>query len=686
MLSVVTYGFAALSLVAATLVSVFKVGRRSGVRRVSIATITGAVWAVVLALSPAAIDHLSWPVVIAEAARYSALFIALPALSSAKLPRWLARSAIGLCVAPLLAVLARWSIPEWGLSAPAAERLLGVCGVLLAVGGLVFIEHLVRNAPARDARAVRLAAIGLGGQFAYDLFLNSQAELLGGMDPAAWAFRGVVVALLVVPLILGVVKLPARESGLFVSRQVVFVTSTLMAVGVYLSVMAIGGYYVRESGGGWGDAFQVLFLFGAFAVLVSLLLTESPLRRLRVFIATHFYSNKYDYRIEWLRFVQTLSSLEEGGDLRRAAIRAATQIFASPGGVLFLQDEEDGPFYLQAAWPEELGTVSRTVTVGKDEDLPRFMLRRQWVIDLHELRKYPERYENLLLPPLLASGGAWRLVTPLLVRARLTGFLVLQAPPEPFVMTFEDRDLLKTVGRHVAVQLAQWQAHEKLAESRQFDAYNRFTAFVMHDLKNSAAQLNLLVSNAARHRDNPEFFDDAISTISNASERIARLIEQLQSRSTVGNAREVDVSELCRGAVSRSQARQPPVTLDEIAPGAIVRADPDRLGSILDHIIRNAQDATRADGSIVLKLQTTTQHAQIAVTDNGFGMDGDFMRNRLFRPFDTTKGTKGMGIGAYQVREYVRSLGGDVEVQSAPGHGTSFFIRVPLCPTKSRAS
>ena len=175
---------------------------------------------------------------------------------------------------------------------------------------------------------------------------------------------------------------------------------------------------------------------------------------------------------------------------------------------------------------------------------------------------------------------------------QLLGFLVLRAPPEPFVVTFEDLDLLKTVGRNVAVQLAQRRADEQLAESRQFDAYNRFAAFVMHDLKNSVAQLQLLVANAARHRHNPVFVDDAIDTIRNTSERMTRLIEQLQRRDTQGTRAQVDLAAVVDAAVARSQARQPRGHRGGQLDGIAVHADPERLTSVLEHVMRNAQEAT----------------------------------------------------------------------------------------------
>src|SRR5256885_10625577 len=159
-----------------------------------------------------------------------------------------------------------------------------------------------------------------------------------------------------------------------------------------------------------------------------------------------------------------------------------------------MRDDGGTHFVAQAAWPEDLGEFADRTSLREDAGLPCFLAERQWVIDLDEYAQFPERYGALDLPPWLRPGGPWRIVSPLLVGNRLLGFLALRPPPPPFTMTYEDRDLLKTAGRHVAVQLAQQRADEKLTQSKQFDAYNRFAAFVMHDLKNSVAQLQLLVA------------------------------------------------------------------------------------------------------------------------------------------------------------------------------------------------
>jgi putative PEP-CTERM system histidine kinase len=286
-------------------------------------------------------------------------------------------------------------------------------------------------------------------------------------------------------------------------------------------------------------------------------------------------------------------------------------------------------------------------------------------------------YRNISLPQLFEANPTLTIVSPLLELDRLAGFFVLHEPPPPFNLTFEDRDLLKTVGRHVATQLAQHDADRRLAESRQFEAYNRLTAFMMHDLKNSVAQLGLVVTNAQRHKHNPDFIEDAVATIANAVDRMTRLIEQL--RSTPGRTRSqaVRIDDLVRQAVARCSPH-PPTTLSLSSDVPLyVQADPERFAAVLDHVLRNAQEAT-PDGSVSVHLGVSQGEVMLVVRDTGEGMDPVFIRERLFRPFDSTKGSKGMGIGAYQAREYVQGLGGHVEVQSTPGEGTAFSIILPV--------
>jgi putative PEP-CTERM system histidine kinase len=278
-----------------------------------------------------------------------------------------------------------------------------------------------------------------------------------------------------------------------------------------------------------------------------------------------------------------------------------------------------------------------------------------------------------------------RIVSPMLHLNELAGFFVLYEPPAPFELTYEDRDLLKTVGRHVAIQLAQHEADRRLAESRQFETYNRLTAFMMHDLKNAIAQLQLIVANAAQHKSNPEFIDDSIATIDNTVQRMTRLIEQIRGTGDAEKLETVSLEHVVRSAVQRCSQREPIPSFDNAAGDVCVQAHPERLIAVLEHILRNAQEAAVEGSTVAVMTSRAGSDVIISVEDTGRGMDPEFIRERLFRPFDSTKGSKGMGIGAYQAREYVQMIGGRVEVQSSPGVGTRFSIILPIAPEHLRS-
>lgn len=279
------------------------------------------------------------------------------------------------------------------------------------------------------------------------------------------------------------------------------------------------------------------------------------------------------------------------------------------------------------------------------------------------------------MPAALLGYAEARMVVPLLEGTELLGFVVLHEPQSAFEPNFEDRDLLKTVGRHVATHVAQHEADRMLAEHRQFAAYHRLTAFVMHDLKNLAAQLTLVVSNAERHRCNPEFVDDAIGTVANAVRRMERLIEQLHSPDEQGAVRRRPLAELAGLAVERASLRSPVPEL-QVVSDLPVRVEAERFVTAVEYLLRNAQEATPSGGTVRVRVDVEGNIAVLSITDTGCGMSRDFVEQRLFAPFDSTKGTKGMGIGAYQAREYVRAAGGSLVVHSAPGRGTTVEIRL----------
>jgi signal transduction histidine kinase len=133
--------------------------------------------------------------------------------------------------------------------------------------------------------------------------------------------------------------------------------------------------------------------------------------------------------------------------------------------------------------------------------------------------------------------------------------------------------------------------------------------------------------------------------------------------------------------VVRARAAAQPVPVLECAEAELrVLAEPDRLASVLEHLVQNAQDATPPDGRVSVRVKCQDASAVLEIADTGCGMDAHFISERLFRPFDTTKGNAGMGVGVYESREFVIDAGGDLDVTSTPGQGTTFRVRLPLAP------
>jgi len=206
----------------------------------------------------------------------------------------------------------------------------------------------------------------------------------------------------------------------------------------------------------------------------------------------------------------------------------------------------------------------------------------------------------------------------------------------------------------------------------------------MHDLKNLIAQQSLVVENAEKHKGNPEFIDDAMATIKGGVNRLRRLIENIEHRSAGQPVERIELGKLIAQAVSQCSDQSPVPKAGKKGSKVWVRADKERLLMALYHALRNAQEATPPEGEVHIELSGDQKSCTIAVSDTGAGMDEAFIRDRLFRPFDSTKGTQGMGIGAYQMRETIRSMGGEVAVSSELGVGTLLTITLEVSAKLAR--
>jgi putative PEP-CTERM system histidine kinase len=539
---------------------------------------------------------------------------------------------------------------------------------------MVLVEQYYRNTPLEHRWGIKFLCLGLGAMFAFDFYLFSDALLFRRIDADIWFARGAINAIIVPLIALSAARNPQSSLDLVVSRKVVFHTTALFGTGIYMLLMASAGYYIRLYGGEWGTVLQVIFLFGAGLMLMLMLFSGQIRAHIKVFLNKHFFHYQYDYREEWLRLTRMLTRQDMSVHLFERAIWAIGEIVESPGGTLWLCEKNDR-CSLKARWnlPVETEIIIRDLG-----GLIEYLKRTQWVINLDEYEEIPELYEGLTLTrDLTQMQWAW-LIVPLIHNETLSGFVVLARPRAHQTLNWEITDLLKVAGKQAASYIAQHQAAEALSEAKQFEGFNRLSAFVVHDLKNLIAQLSLVTKNAVKHKHNPAFIDDAMQTIENSVARMNRLMAQLKGAMSEGSRAQVELGAVLRQVAHERSGQNPSPTLAGISGKVMVNGEHDRIVSIIGHIVQNAQEATPSDGRVSINLSTEAGQAIVDIEDTGSGMDETFIRERLFKPFDSTKGLTGMGIGAYECREYVHATGGEVQVSSRQGEGTRFSIRLPV--------
>lgn len=554
--------------------------------------------------------------------------------------------------------------PPGVIDASPFSQVLGYGSALaVSVFGLFLVEQCYRRTPTGARWHLRPMVLGFVGLFAFDIVLYSDALLFRVLDVDLWFARGFAQAVSV-PLILTTLRRrPDWSFELSVSRAVVAGSTALLVTGGYLLLVSGAGFLLRQFGGSWGRALEAALIFTAVLLLAVVVLSATARAKVKVQVAKHFFTYRYDYREEWLRLTNTLAS-GSAAQPWAACIQALADLVESPGGALWYRSA-DGTF----RQIERLAFPADQDVIPEKDPMPAFLQRTGWVLDIADAMLQSAKYEGLSLPPQIANlSDAW-IIVPLAIRDDLVGFVVLSAPRVRIELDWEVLDLLKTAGKQAASYLAHAQATEALLEARKFDAFHRMSTFVVHDLKNLIAQLKLLLSNAERHRDNPDFQRDMLRTIEHVVSRMHQLTLQLRPETSAQDRVEaVDVGAIARRVQAlridgRSGLRV------EAADGVLALAHENLLERVISHLVQNAFDASDNDADVTLRVEREGVGVLIEVTDRGKGMTPEFVRERLFKPFQTTKET-GLGIGAFECQQYVRQVGGHIEVASAPGKGT----------------
>lgn len=563
-----------------------------------------------------------------------------------------------------------------GLSGSALLPLthtLDTIAMLFAAGALVLVHNLIEAGRADERRALTLPLGALAGLWAYDLNLYAISYMSG--EPARLLLDVRPIATLAVAAALGIAVLRPAGHAVRISRPVAFRSLALAAVGGWLGLLALFSGFMSRAGGDFSSRAQVGVLAATITGMALLFLSPRLRALVRVWTVKHFFEHRYDYRAEWLRFTATLHRPEDGGlSLQARVVKALADMVESSGGILIGRDRT-GHLTFTAEWP---ATAASSIHSMDWTALGDRMSSSKRIIQFDEVRAgiAPDAEAGAIPRALLDDCDYW-IAVPLDHLGELEGIVLLARPLITRALDWEDFDLLKVAGRQAASHLAEARRAEALAENGRFEEFHRRFAFMMHDVKNLASQMGVLARNAERHGDNPEFRIDMVETLKLSAERLAQLMQRLsqQERVRVTNVEPVDLAAVARRIAN---AKRPLHPVDVIDEGAVrAQGDGETVEQLLIHLVQNAIDATRDDSAVRLRLASDGERTTISVEDSGSGMSPDFVRNQLFRPFNSTK-EGGFGIGAYQARKLAEAMGGTLSVESREGAGTRFTLSLPV--------
>ncbi len=646
--------------------------------------VAGALWATTIALAPQ--QPLSGWAGLAEVLRNAlavAVLVALARRLEGARAGGLSRRFVAAGAALVLLAGAVQVLPM-----PSSAPGLGEPALLIRLALVLFIvvlaENIARNADEAAGWHVNLPCIALGGLAGFDLLLYADAALSGGFSANLLNARGALAGLVPALLVLAASRDRRWRRPPAVSREVVFHGATLLIAGAFLVGVGVAGEALRWLSADWGGTAQAGLLAGAALALLVALSSRSFRSRVRRLVVDHFFAARYDYRAEWLRCAATLSAADVAP--ARRAIRAVADAVDVPAGVLLLRPQNEPGLRWAGSWnlPEatlglapghvlmrRLEAAAAPVPLGAalPEDV-RAGFGPLWLaVPLRQAA--PEAGSMGGLPGEGPPSGAPPDEEP--PGGGLLGAVLLAAPRAPFPLDEEVHALLMTLGREVALFLAERQAAERLAEGRQLAEYASRFAFVAHDVKTVSNQLRLMLDNAEGNIADPEFQSDLLTTMRASVARIDTLIQRLRHEDAAAEGA-FAVAERLRAIAGRRAGVAVEIEAEGALPLATMPAE--SFDAAVTHLLNNAAEASPPAAPVRLVVRPQDGALELDIIDHGPGMSAEFIRDELFRPLATTK-QGGSGIGAWQARELLTRAGGALAVISTPGAGTTMRLRIP---------
>ncbi|MBL6910955.1 MAG: PEP-CTERM system histidine kinase PrsK [Pirellulales bacterium] len=565
-----------------------------------------------------------------------------------------------------------------------ATHFLMILGSVLS---LMNLERTYRAAVGTMRWQVKYMLLGLGTLFIARFYTSSQALLYANVHTGMDTINSIGIIVSSLLILRALVRKGNFDIELYPSHEVISNSITILLAGIYLLAVGVLAKIVTLIGGDIAFPLKALGVLVALVLLATLLQSDRFRLHLKQFVSRHFKRPMHDYRTVWKRFTEETASHVRQEELCRSSAALISEIFEALSVSIWVMEKNNRVL--------ELAASTRLAPAGGDsielskQEAEALAEQFRGAIRPIELDRVDEPWAKRILeanPKEFAHGGS-RIGIPMTARNSLLGLIVVSDRVDGIPFSEQEFDVLGSVGAHTASNLLNRELSNKLVESKELEAFQTMAAFFVHDLKNAASTLNIMVKNLPKHWENPDFREDALRGISKTSERINDLIARLGTVRAELNI-ETAPTALDDFVASTLESWPPPenVTLDtQLVSKVTAPIDKDQLGSVLLNLVINASEAMAGaePGHIKVSTALKDSSATIEVRDNGCGMSHEFIQKRLFRPFQTTK-QSGIGIGMFQSKMIVEAHGGSLEVDSAKGMGTRFTILIPLEVEKKR--
>lgn len=468
---------------------------------------------------------------------------------------------------------------------------------------------------------------------------------------------------------------------IFISRKIIysFVVPTLLAA--YLLGFGIVSLIMQTFG--LQMSYVLKWLMLSFGVVSVGLFTCSGKMRRRVqfFISTHFYINKYEYRDEWLALSEQLQGALTETDVIKALRQVLGDCLYTSEIFIWLGDSESSMGYRCVDLSNSPDPLNQGETsIGPDDPLVQYLKGQTCY--------YTEEEEPDALWKHIAGKQAsflanlnLRILAPILIGNQLVGIIGLGPEYTGGKYGHDDFDLLTALGSQTASALLAIRMAEELARAREQQAWNRLSAFVLHDIKNAATMLALLQENAPEHIHEPAFQQDMLELVGDALRRMGRVEQRLRALKDecTPELQCLEFSRFLQDCIRRLKKKLPFMEIMLEGTDKIkVMSDAELFGSVLENLLLNAYEA-HGEGAIVRIMTHRDGDADqvvVEITDNGPGIAAELLPEALFEPLKTSK-EGGSGIGLWQVKRVVASLGGTISADNSKDGGAQFVIRLP---------